>query len=112
MLAFACLQGREQEITLSDLVHVASKEQEAWFQQKESYQVQLSCRLSPLNVSYTWFVTVSDCTVMQKHPLHAVAFTQVLRHRLVAYEQGIARCHNQSTVQQCAQMSLPPRSVQ
>lgn len=67
MLTFACLQGREQEITLSDLVHVASKEQEAWFQQKESYQVQLSCRLLPLNANYTCFVTVSDNTVMQQH---------------------------------------------
>lgn len=39
MLACLCLQGREQEITIADLVHVASEEQQAWFQQKETYQV-------------------------------------------------------------------------
>ena len=39
MLASACLQGREQEVTIADLVHVASEEQQAWFQQKGSYQV-------------------------------------------------------------------------
>lgn len=42
MLACAYLQGREQEITLSDLVHVAGEEQKAWFQRKESYQVRAS----------------------------------------------------------------------
>lgn len=45
MLAHAHLQGREQEITLADLVHVADNEQKAWFQQKESYQVQQPCHL-------------------------------------------------------------------
>ena len=48
MLACAYMQGREQEITLSDLVHVASEEQKAWFQRKESYQVQALCLLTAL----------------------------------------------------------------
>lgn len=44
MLACAYLQGREQEITIADLVHVASEEQQAWFQQKETYQVPSSAQ--------------------------------------------------------------------
>ncbi len=37
----AGLQGREQEITLSDLHHVAEEEQKAWFDETSSRQVVL-----------------------------------------------------------------------
>lgn len=58
-----CLQGREQEITLSDLSHVAEEEQNAWFDEADSRQVShclqhrpeapsafecATCELSPL----------------------------------------------------------------
>lgn len=33
------LQGREQEVTLSDLHHIAEEEQQAWFDETDSRQV-------------------------------------------------------------------------
>ena len=39
------LQGREQEITLSDLVHVAEEQQHAWFQDRPNCQVSQPCQL-------------------------------------------------------------------
>lgn len=45
MLAGVSFQGREQEITLSDLVHVAEEQQHAWFQHRADCQVSQPCQL-------------------------------------------------------------------
>ncbi len=39
------MQGREQEVTLTDLHHIAEEEQKAWFDEADSRQVGLCSAL-------------------------------------------------------------------
>ena len=55
------MQGREQEVTLADLHHIAEEEQKAWFDEADSRQVS-ALRPSACITAYVSWSRLALCT--------------------------------------------------